>query len=136
MKGKYLSQTRENVHNTRTLKTEREERKKKKATIYSSCIQHIRYHVKKRYCYKKLSGSFIANISVQREFEKLNPGDGDQNDQRPVLGSFINFATGLANMYTKPTMIEMENRAYLAMFAQNGMSSPAMAICENASRSS
>ena len=53
-----------------------------------------------------------------------------------VLGSFINFATGLANMYTKPTMIEIENRAYLAMFAQNGMSSPAMAICEKASRSS
>ena len=40
------------------------EKSKRPATIYSSCIQHIRYYVKKRYYYKRLSGSFIANISV------------------------------------------------------------------------
>ena len=42
-----------------------------------------------------------------------------------VPGFFINATTGLPNMYANPTMIEMENRAYLTMFAQNGTSPPA-----------
>ena len=59
MKSKYAGMSLSDLKRLKEL-----EKEKKKATIYSSCIQHIRYHVKKRYCYKKLSGSFIANISV------------------------------------------------------------------------
>ena len=90
-------------------------------------------HMMIRKNHKRLSGSFIANISVIVNLMNSNPPYPAKTTSAAALGSFRSFATGRANMYANPTMIEMENRAYFAMFAQNGMSSPAMDVCDIAS---
>jgi len=72
-------------------------------------------------------GSFIPSMVSIVNLKNTYPPAPTATTAAAVCGFFSSAATGRPNMYAKPTMMLIENRAYLTMFAQNGTSPPASA---------
>ena len=74
-----------------------------------------------------VDGSFIPSMVSIVNLKNTYPPAPTATTAAAVCGFFSSAATGLPNMYANPTMMLIENRAYLTMFAQNGTSPPASA---------